>query len=107
MNNYGLKTWSGDKLVGYEHFEANTIVEATAYASGMLTERTRDHGLTLARLGVHYQVEHGLKAAETQIGATPIQRLGTWHLIETQGSAELVWERFEAGGIPTPDIVQK
>lgn len=59
MKAYNLTTWATHGLVSYEPIVAASAEEATAYAAGVLKERTRYDLDTLAKFGVHYRLGEG------------------------------------------------
>lgn len=99
MQEYAVSTWAGERMVGHEPIFAESISEARAFVQGMVTERVRDHTSMLARLGVRYVIEHGHRTLEELTTHSPVNSLGTWHVVEKPGGSSLIWqpnERFDS-----------
>ena len=98
MKNYAVSTWAGDRLVSHEPMFAESISEVKAFVQGMISERVRDHTSMLARLGVRYVIEHGHRTLEELTTRSPDNALGSWHVVEKPGGAQLIWQPNERYG---------
>lgn len=86
-----LTTWAGEKLVRYEPIYAPTADHAVIYTQGVLSERTKGHEDFLIEAGVRYCVDNDVQDPGAYI-LNLKTLVGTWHLIQDQPSARLVWE---------------
>lgn len=91
MTNYALTTWSPAGLAGYEPLIASSQEAATAFAHGLLTERTRQNAVALADLGVRYDIEQGHRELHEIMSDHVSVVLGSWIIDMTTTDAPLVW----------------
>ncbi|MDI1344822.1 MAG: hypothetical protein PSV22_12075 [Pseudolabrys sp.] len=95
MSKYSLTTWSADRLVRNEPIVAAAPEQAIAFVQGILTERTREHGDMLMKLGVRYILEECHRATDELTILAPNNRVGTWHLWQDDETTTLMWETTE------------
>jgi len=103
MQNFAMTTWANDRMVAYEPVFARSSAEATAFVQGMVTERVRDHTSMLARLGVPYVIETGHRELSELTVFMPLNVIGTWHAVEVNGAAKLVWQPKDPEGRGMPE----
>ena len=91
MQNYALTTWSNDRMLSYEPIVSASAGEATAFAQGLLTERTCNHLKMLAEQGIRYVVEHGHRSLQEVTSDHVAVAIGTWTINSPAHGSPLIW----------------
>lgn len=102
MTTFNLITMFGDQISGIEPMVAGDRDDAVAFASGLLTERTRGHLEMFAHLRVRWIVDEG----QRDLGSITIARgpvVGHFSVVSREHVLKLLWEpRPVPGKADTP-----
>lgn len=91
MQNYAISTWNNNRMLGYEPIVAASAEEATAFAQGLLTERTRDYIQALIGHDIRYVVEYGHRSLQKVNSDDAASVVGCWRLNGSGHGSPLVW----------------
>ncbi len=92
MTNFNLITMLGDQISGIEPMVAGDRDDAVAFASGLLTERTRGHLEMFAQLRVRWIVDEG----QRDLGTIALARgpeVGHFSVVRREHVLKLLWEQ--------------